>query len=60
MLAAAEVARHAQRLRVSIDDDHRVDAIFVTLPAVILDGLPGTVLAWRRHRTGSYIVRRLP
>ena len=50
MLAAAEVARDAQRLSVSIDNDHGVDAIFVTAPAVILDGLAGSVLAWRTHR----------
>ena len=30
VLAAAEIAGHAQRLRVGVDDDHRVDAIFVT------------------------------
>jgi hypothetical protein len=30
MLTAAEVARDAQRLRVRIDDDHGVRAIFVT------------------------------
>jgi hypothetical protein len=47
MLAAAEVARHAQRLRVRIDHDHRVDAIFVTTPAVVLDGLAGPVLTNR-------------
>ena len=51
MLAAAEITRHAQRLRVSIDHDDRVDAIFVALPAVVLDGLAGTILAGRCHRT---------
>jgi hypothetical protein len=49
MLAPAEVARDAQRLRVRIDHDHRVRAVFVTLPAVVLDGLTGPVLAERRH-----------
>jgi hypothetical protein len=51
VLAAAEVARHAQRLRVRVDHDHGVRAIFVTLPAVILDGLAGPILAGLRHRT---------
>jgi GNAT superfamily N-acetyltransferase len=50
VLAAAEVARDAQRLGMRIDDDHRVDAIFVTAAAVILNGLAGSVLAWRTHR----------
>jgi hypothetical protein len=50
MLTAAVVARHAQRLRVGVDDDHGVRAIFVTLPAVVFNGLAGTILAGRRHR----------
>jgi hypothetical protein len=50
MLASTEIARDAQRLRVPIDDDHSVNAILVALPAVVLDGLAGAILAWRRHR----------
>jgi hypothetical protein len=45
VLAAAEVARHSQRLRVGVNDDDGVDAIFVTRAAVILNGLPGAILA---------------
>jgi predicted dehydrogenase len=45
MLAAAEVARHAYRLRIGIDHDHRVRPVFVTAAAMILDGLPGPVLS---------------
>jgi hypothetical protein len=45
VLAAAEVARHPQRLRMGVDDDHGVDAIFVTRAAVVLDGLAGAILA---------------
>jgi hypothetical protein len=30
MFAAAEIAGHAQRLRMRVDDDDRMDAIFVT------------------------------
>jgi GNAT superfamily N-acetyltransferase len=57
VLAAAEITRHAQRLRLAIDDDHRVDAIFVTGPAMVFNGLAGAVLAGRGHRTRrSYIV----
>jgi hypothetical protein len=44
VLAAAEVARHAQRRCVRIHDDDRVDAILVTLAAVIFDGLACPVL----------------
>ena len=33
-----------------VDDDHRVDAIFVTLPAVVFDGLAGAKLGGN-HRT---------
>jgi hypothetical protein len=33
-----------------VDDDHGVDAILVTLPAIVLNGLAGAILAWRRHR----------
>jgi hypothetical protein len=47
MFAPAEVAGHAQRLRVGVDDDHGVDAILVTLPAVIFDRLSGSINA--RH-----------
>jgi hypothetical protein len=50
VLAPAKIAGHAQRLRVGVDDDHGVDAIFLALAAVVLDGLSCTVLAWRRHR----------
>jgi hypothetical protein len=49
MLAAAEVTRDTQRLRVRIDDDHGVGAILVTRPAMILNGLAGPILAGRRH-----------
>jgi hypothetical protein len=49
MLAAAEIACHTQWLRVRIDHDDGVDAILFTLAAIVLDGLAGTVLAWRRH-----------
>jgi hypothetical protein len=52
VFAAAEVACHAQGLRVRVDDDHGVNAIFVAAAAVILNGLAGSVLAGRRHRTG--------
>jgi hypothetical protein len=37
MFAAAEVARDAQGLRVAVHDDHRVNAILVALPAIVLD-----------------------
>ena len=37
VLAAAEIAGHAERLRVAVDDDDRVDAIFMTRPAVIFN-----------------------
>jgi len=50
MLASTKIARDAQRLRVAVDDDHGVDAILVTLPAIVLDGLAGAILAGRRHR----------
>jgi hypothetical protein len=43
MLTPAVVARDAQRLRVRIDDDDGVNAIFVALPAVIFHGLSGAV-----------------
>jgi hypothetical protein len=49
VLAAAKITRDAQRLPVAVDHDYRVRAILVTLPAVILDGLAGPVLAGRRH-----------
>jgi hypothetical protein len=39
VLAAAEVARDPQRLTVTVDDDDGVRAIFMALPAVILDRL---------------------
>ena len=52
VFAAAKVTRHAQRLRVAVDDNHRVDAIFVALPAVVFDRLAGAILAGRRH--GAY------
>jgi hypothetical protein len=57
VLAAAEIARHAQRLRVRVDDDHGVNAIFVATAAVILNGLAGSVLAGR-HRTARYYLRQ--
>jgi GNAT superfamily N-acetyltransferase len=60
VFAAAEVARHAQGLRVCIDDDDRVDAILVTAAAVIFDGLAGAVLARRAHRTRICWIQRLP
>jgi len=50
VLAAAEIARHAQRLRVGIDDDHGVDAIVVAAAAVIVNRLTGSILAGRHHR----------
>jgi hypothetical protein len=43
VLASAEIAGHAQRLRVGIDDDHRVDAILVTLTAVIFYRLTSAI-----------------
>jgi hypothetical protein len=49
VLASAEIARDAQRLGVGIDDDHGVNAIFVTAAAMVLDRLPGSILAKRRH-----------
>ncbi|HEX6214638.1 MAG TPA: hypothetical protein VFZ38_07465 [Vicinamibacterales bacterium] len=33
----------------AVDDDHRMRAIFVTLPAVVLDRLAGTILTGRVH-----------
>jgi len=51
VIASAEIAGDAQRLSVAVDHDYRVDAIFVTGPAVILDGLAGSILAKRRHLT---------
>jgi hypothetical protein len=42
VLAAAEITRHAKRLRVVVDNDDRVDAIFFTLAAIVLDRLAGT------------------
>ena len=45
VLAPAEVAGHAQRLGMRVDHDHGMDTIFVTGPAVILDGLAGSILA---------------
>jgi GNAT superfamily N-acetyltransferase len=50
VFAATEVASDAQRLGVSIDDDHGVDAILVAAPAVVLNGLARSVLARRAHR----------
>jgi hypothetical protein len=52
MFASTEVARDAQRLRVCVDDDHGVDAILVTLPAIVLNGLAGSILA-RRHQISN-------
>jgi len=49
MLAAAEIARHAQWLRMGIDDDHRVEAIFVAAATVIFNGLSSSILAGRHH-----------
>jgi hypothetical protein len=49
MFAAAEVARHAQRLCMRIDDDHGVGAIFVAAAAVIFNRLTGSILAGRHH-----------
>jgi len=57
MLAAAEVARHAQRLRMRVDHDHGVGAIFVALPAMILDGLAGAIVTGLRHRTWTILYR---
>jgi len=51
MLAAAEVTRDAQRLRMGVDHDDRMDTILVTGPAMILDGLAGSILARRGHLT---------
>jgi hypothetical protein len=45
MFAPAEITRHAQRLGVRVDDDHRVGAILVARPAMIFDRLPRPVLA---------------
>jgi hypothetical protein len=49
VLAAAKVARHPQRLRMAIDDDYGVRAIFVAAAAMILNGLTGSILAEDRH-----------
>jgi hypothetical protein len=51
VLAAAEITGDAQRLCVGVDDDHGVNAILVTGPAMILDRLAGPILAKRRHVT---------
>jgi hypothetical protein len=59
VLAAAEVTRHAQRLRMRVDHDHGMGAIFVTLPAVILDGLAGPIEAGLRHVPILYPATRL-
>jgi hypothetical protein len=56
VFAAAEVTCHAQGLRVRVDDDHGVNAIFVAAAAVIFDRLAGAVLAGR-HRTVRYYLR---
>jgi hypothetical protein len=45
MLTPAEVARHAQRLRVRVDDDHGVDAILFALAAIVFNRLAGAILA---------------
>jgi hypothetical protein len=50
VLAAAEIARDAQRLPMTIDDDHGVDAILVTLPAMVFDGLAGSIYTGREHQ----------
>jgi hypothetical protein len=44
VLAAAVITRHAQWLRVGVDDNDGVDPIFVALPAMVLDGLSGAIL----------------
>jgi len=49
VFAPAEITGDAQRLRVAVDDDDRVDAILVALPAVVFDRLAGSILASRRH-----------
>ena len=51
VFAAAEIACHAQRLRVRIHDDHGVRTILMALPAVVFHGLAGAVLAGRVHLT---------
>jgi len=45
VFATAEIAGDAQRLRVSVDDDHGVDAILFALAAVVFNRLPGAILA---------------
>jgi hypothetical protein len=55
VLAAAEITRDAQRLRMAVDDDDGVDAIFVTRPAVVFNGLAGAILAGGRHRAFDLI-----
>ena len=49
VFASAEIARHAQRLRVGVDDDHRVDAIFVTCRQWSSTDWPARYWRWR-HR----------
>jgi hypothetical protein len=49
VLAPAKIARHAQWLRVAVNHDHRVDAIFMTGPAVIFHRLSGAVRTGGRH-----------
>lgn len=49
MLTAAEVARNAYRLPITVDDDHGVGTILVTAAAMIFNGLPGSILTRRRH-----------
>jgi hypothetical protein len=51
VLAATKVARDPQWLRMRIDDDDGVDAIFVARPAVIFHRLAGSILTGRGHRT---------
>jgi hypothetical protein len=50
VFAPAEVTCDAKRLRLAVDDDDRVDAILVALPAVVFNCLTGSILAKRRHR----------
>jgi hypothetical protein len=50
VFATAEVAGHAQRLRVRVNHDHRVDAILVAAPAMVLNGLAGAILSELGHR----------
>jgi len=50
VFAPAEITRDPKWLRVRVNHDHRVRAIFMATAAVVLNGLAGSVLAGRGHR----------